>query len=692
MRVFALVLAGLFVTVAARADDPPAAPLPPEIVAQLAEMRRLSEAGVKAYAAGKFDDAREPLERALAVARRLHGTADHPNVAGGLANLGAVAQARGRPAEAEPLYREALAMRRRLSKGRDDPLVALTLSNLARALKGLGKFAEAEPLCREALGMRRRLLPDGDHLDVALALSDLADALRGRGKITEAEPLYRDALGMYRRLSKDRDHPNVASGLSSLADALYKLGRPAEAEPLFRDALGMYRRLHGGADHPSVALALANLADLLRSRGGYAEAEPLFREALGMYRRLHGGADHPNVAAALNNLAILLAARGKPAEAEPLCREVLAMRRRLHTGDHPEVATALNNLAFTLAGRGKPAEAEPLCRDALAAYRALARTSAAGGSEGDALTYAASFPLARDAFLSAARVNRSAPAATYPEVWADKAQVARAFERRALAARAAATDPEAAGVLAELTDARRRRAELILAPVSKDPATAKLRNEELTGFADTIQDKANALAKLFPPVVRADTLAAAGPTDIQKALPRDAVVIDTLRYTLFEYDPARPGKAGEKRTPSYTAFVITKEKVVWVELGPAGPIEQAVGRWRAAVTADPPAPVPADLPKRVRELVWEPVRKEFPAGVKTVYVAPDAELTKVPWAALPGDKPNTILLEDFAVAALPHAPYLLDKLWPQDPRPTRPDGLLAVGGVPFGDRPASAGL
>ncbi len=88
--------------------------------------------------------------------------------------------------------------------------------------------------------------------------------------------------------------------------------------------------------------------------------------------------------------------------------------------------------------------------------------------------------------------------------------------------------------------------------------------------------------------------------------------------------------------------------------------------------------------------MWEKVRKELPAGIKTVYVCPDAALCKVPFAALPGDKPGTILLEDFAVATIPHAPFLLDKLWTQDERMNPPAGALVVGGVKYDAPPAAA--
>ena len=39
---------------------------------------------------------------------------------------------------------------------------------------------------------------------------------------------------------------------------------------------------------------------------------------------------------------------------------------------------------------------------------------------------------------------------------------------------------------------------------------------------------------------------------------------------------------------------------------------------------------------------------------------------------MPGDKPGTVLIEDYAIAAIPHAPFLLDKLLLQDAIKTPP--------------------
>src|SRR6266542_3927253 len=132
-------------------------------------------------------------------------------------------------------------------------------------------------------------------------------------------------------------------------------------------------------------------------------------------------------------------------------------------------------------------------------------------------------------------------------------------------------------------------------------------------------------------------LAKTTPADLQKLLPADAVVVDFLRSILWEQD--------KKWTVRYAAFLTTKEKVSWIDLGLAPPIEDTVTAWRKAITGG--KVIPPDLPQKVRDLVWAKVRKEIPRGVRMVYIAPDSALCRVPWAALPGDKPKTILLEDF---------------------------------------------
>jgi CHAT domain-containing protein/tetratricopeptide (TPR) repeat protein len=635
-------------------------------------------------ARSKYADAEALFREALEMNKRLF-TGDHPHVATSLNNLASVLQDRGQYADAEPPYREALEMRKRLFKG-DHPEVALGLNNLADILRERGQYADAEALFREALEMNKRLYK-GDDPHVVSSLTHLATVLRERGKYADAEALFKEALEMCKRLFKG-DHLSVVASLNNLASVLHSRGKDADAEALLKDALEMRKRLFTG-DHPTVATSLNNLASVLHSRGKDADAEALLRDALAMRKRLFTG-DHPVVGASLDNLAVVLQSRGKYADAEPLFREALEMFKRLFTGDHPAVARSMSNLASVLSNRGRYTDAEAPFRDAVRMYDRLAAAHARDGAEGDALTLAASQPRVRDGFLSNARANRSEAETVYAAVWASKAVVSRVAEHRALAARAA-TDPRAAGLQAALRAARRQRAELLLAPAPSDPKTRAARDDELGALQRTIRDLDKDLRSLLPVLERFEALTGATPRELGKVLPPDAAFIDLLAYTHLEQDPKVPGRDGWKRIPSYAAFVVTRDGIHWIELGPADPITGAVRRWRAAITTVPYREPPTDLARDVRARVWAPLRKVLPAQVKVVYLSPDAALSGVPWSALPGDKPGTVVLEELAVAVVPHGPALLEALKPLDTSRRRTAGLLAVGGVSYGAEPEPSG-
>jgi CHAT domain-containing protein len=621
------------------ADDPPKELTPEQRKELEAKWKELTGAFGRSYQAGKLPEAAAAAQKALETARRLHPKQDHHRL-------------------------------------------AASFYNLALVLQEQRKYVDAETLYREAVAMDRCLYPKQDHLLFADSLTGLANVLVAQGKYADAETLYREALEMGRRLYPKQDHSELANSLNNLAAVLWEQGKYADAETFHREALAMRRRLYAKQDHPDLALSLNNLANVLQDQGKYADTETLYREALAMRRHLYPRQDHPDLAKSLNNLASVLWAQGKYADAETLHREVLAMRRRLYAKqDHPDLAASLNNLAFLLRDQRKYADAERLFREALTMYRALARDYAAARSEGEALTLASIHAPARDGFLSNAWASKAAAATLYPELWASKAALSRVYEQRALAARVAATDPRATALLARLTDVRRRRADLLLAAALSDPATARQRDTDLAQYARDIEPLDHELRLLLPALERADKLADALPADLQKVLPADAAVVDFLRWTLYQQHAKVSGREGEKQTVRYLAFVVTKEKVSWLDLEEAEPIERAVTAWRESITAG--QDIPPELPAKVRQLVWAKVRQELPGQVKQVYLCPDLALCRVPWAALPGDKPGTVLLEEYALATLPHAVFLLDKLWPPDASPKRPADVLAIGGVAY---------
>ena len=246
---------------------------------------------------------------------------------------------------------------------------------------------------------------------------------------------------------------------------------------------------------------------------------------------------------------------------------------------------------------------------------------------------------------------------------------------------AARSTPRVNALYSRLLALRREHARLLLAPLSRDP---RPRDARLEWLGKEIARGEEDLLPLLPALARSEQLARSTPEQLQKALPARSAFVDLLRYFHFEQNPRVKGKKGEQRTARYVAFVLTRDRLTRVDLGEARAVEDALALWRRSLIEGGDAVEKHG--EEVRRLVWDRLAKEL-KGVDTVYLAPDAHLTQLPWAALPGDRLGTVLLEQWAFAVVPHGAFLLDRLTASpDKREERPV-LLAVGGVRYNDLP-----
>jgi CHAT domain-containing protein/Tfp pilus assembly protein PilF len=183
---------------------------------------------------GNLDEARDHLERALAIYRKALG-ADHPELARALGDLGALLQGQGKLNEARPLFEQALAIRRKaLPPGHPD--LAESLSYLGGLLHRLGKLDEARALFEQALAIGKQALPP-DHPDLARAHENLGLLLAAQGKTDEAWPLLAGAAEAQARYltrvaagSATRDHAALLMQARRPLDVL--LGLAARAPQL----------------------------------------------------------------------------------------------------------------------------------------------------------------------------------------------------------------------------------------------------------------------------------------------------------------------------------------------------------------------------------------------------------------------------------------------------------------------------
>jgi CHAT domain-containing protein/Tfp pilus assembly protein PilF len=667
----------------------------------------LDNLGFMLQVRGDFARAEAFCQEALTLRRRLFPKERFPDghldVAMSLNNVATVLQALGEPARAEPLLREALAMRRRLAgKGgrpEDDPNLAGTLSNLGYVLEARGDLAGAEGFVREALAMRQRLYPRErfplGHPDLATNLNNLGTLLQARGDLARAEAILRETLAMRRRLFPPKrfpaGHADLAQSLGNLGVLLRVRDKQEEAEAVAREVLAMNRALYPKARYPDghayLANSLHNLGILLQDRGKLDDAEALLRECLQMRRALFPpkrfARGHPDLAATLDNLGVLRAEQGDRAGAEALYREALAMRRRLYPPEHfpaghPLLAITLGNLGSLRHQQGDRAGAAAFLDKALRMQRAVTEGLLAGAAEAEMLNHLAHVPLTRDHYLSVTHSLADQDAASYLAVWQTRSLLARWLAQRRLSLLASA-DPDIRALDRRLTETRRELAQLLLAGGAGAGRVREL--------ADRKEQLEKELARRLPAVAAFQESAGRTPADLQRALPAGMAFIDLLRYVRFEY-PTGKGRGAGRRTHYYVAFVLGRDQPLRrVELGPAAAIEEAASAVGEAIRKPKSEDRQAAALGR---LLWAPLAAQLPPGTETIYLVPDAALTGVPWAALPGKKAGMVLLEDYALAVVPHGHFLLETL--AGARQHRgQDMLLAVGDVAY-DRPPAAAL
>jgi CHAT domain-containing protein len=170
------------------------------------------------------------------------------------------------------------------------------------------------------------------------------------------------------------------------------------------------------------------------------------------------------------------------------------------------------------------------------------------------------------------------------------------------------------------------------------------------------------------------------PAQLQGALPKDTALLDFLEYRHVTPAADKKGKLqGENRL---MAFVVRRAVLVYVDLGPIEPIAEALQNWRLALQRRFRTEDDHNLGAAVRQLIWQPLETHL-GGAKVVLISPDGDLARVPFAALPGSKKGSYLLEETALAVVP-VPQLLPQLLALRPDKDKTEpSLLLVGDVSY---------
>jgi CHAT domain-containing protein/Tfp pilus assembly protein PilF len=662
--------------------------------------------GVLLAAMGSYAEARSCYDQCLAIRQQVLGK-KHPDTATVLYNLGALFQRMGKPAAARTYYEQALAIRREVL-GEKHLDTATALEQLGVVLKWMGDYSAARPCLEQAVAIRREVLGE-KNLDTAAALVNLGVLLHWMGDYAAARPYLESGLAIRQQLLGQK-HRDTATALDSLGMLLLSIGDSADARRDIEQALAIRKEVLGD-NHCDTASSFNNLGSVLQAARDYTGAMNYYRQALAI--RSHAlGETHPDTALSLTSLGDLMVIQGDYVAAYRYRAEALAIDKATLGEMHPTYSYSLFRLGVLLSAMGDYPAARSYYRQALAIQErvlgeqnpataasllSLGEVSAAQASWDEALKFmdqsrhatrqhvARSLPgmSAEEQFqflhvrdegslhsaLTLGMLRRAAPRAC--ELSAGWLANSKAVAQEALAAQARllteAATPELAITASQLLAVRRHLAGLSMAIA--EPGREDQRQRQLAALGAQEQELSHQLGQATGRSYQTNPWVE--PKSLRQAIPAGSILVDIARFRLRNFQAK--GHQSLWQPPHYAAWLVPATghgDVRIVDLGPAEPIETAIGDLRRAIAESLELSGPIaqegepqaerelqELLRKLTRLILQPLAEGL-EGVDELILSPDGALWLVPWHALVLDD-GRYALEKYRVRFLNSARDLL---------------------------------
>jgi CHAT domain-containing protein len=547
-----------------------------------------------------------------------------------------------------------------------------TLNNLALLYQDLGDYRQALPLILKARDLCKEQKGSPNY---ATSLNSLASLYGAMGDYHQALPLMKQVC-ILRKENLGESHPGYATALSNLAMLYRDMGDYQNALPLMKQARDLDKE-HRDESDPRYTTSLMQLANLYADMGDYPHALPLMKQARDLDKE-HRGQSDPQFAISVNNLGILYREMGQYHQALRLMKEACDLLKQQLGESHPDYARSLESLAAVVYCLKKPKEAAPLMQQALAIQKAYLDNTFTAQSYRQRLNFLHQMRASLHKFLSISIQANVSSARIYDQVLAWKGTLALRQAEEHLAH----DHPELQTVLANLRQVRAG-----LAHLARKPATTSAQQADwLKRFAGLERAKEKLetrLAQKSADFRRSLKLRRASTEEVQKALPAGTALIDFVHYT--HGTPPPKGKGRWVVEDRLLAFVITPDRQpVLIKLGPAKPIDKAGQAWRKAMIQYQALDKTG---KELAGLLWQQLQPHL-GKAHTVLISPDGPVCSLPFAALPGKRAGSYLVEELAIGYVTSGRQLLELAGPKGQQPGQ--GLLTVGGLPYG-KPSASG-
>ncbi|MDA1054598.1 MAG: CHAT domain-containing protein [Planctomycetota bacterium] len=588
---------------------------------------------------------------------------------------------------------------REKSFGKEHWRVAEVLGSLADVHAARGEIDAAIQARQRQLSILTHLYDGDDHrvVDARQALDQLVSQPRPtesqRVALREVQANIRralqlDAIGQHQAALKQfnevivaqqellgEDHVEVAETLQMMAQRLDGLGLDETAMKFFARASDIRKRQQGEA-HPDYVRLMVQMGGLFYGNGDYRHAEAYYIRAMALQKQTNRQWES-EYADIMNNLGTLYGRVGHHFAAEGYLLQALKYRRA--RGNKEDIRVAIRNLGGFYHQRGLLQRAEPLMAESLAM------------STGEDFRHTVSAVLNHnrvvrdselDPLLSVHVELGIAPERMYREIILLKGKML-SLQPGTWNSRQGAEDAD--DVRRSIRTERVELARLVMTVAESGDSGPWF--EKLQEIRLELGELERSFVFPRPGDNEAQLRTAPTVKAIQDALPDSVALVDFIRYTHCRPLLETPGEfLYELR---FLAYIVRRgHPVDVVQLGSASLIEEAVNRWRKAMTSGRGADV-VSAGQEVRKLVWLPLQAEL-SGIKTVLVSPDGVLNYLSFGALPGSRPDSWLLEEFGIARVNSAGDVV-RIGRHD-HPGTESGLLVIGEPRFPTSSKDRGL
>ncbi|WP_414569508.1 CHAT domain-containing protein [Nostoc sp. CCY 9925] len=377
------------------------------------------------------------------------------------------------------------------------------------------------------------------------------------------------------------------------------------------------------------------------------------------------------------------------AKAESLYHQALDLKRKILGEEHPDVASCLNNLAILYGAINREVEAMILMKQVALINNQIIGQIFSSVSESTRMAYLKTLQGNIHSFLSLI-VQSSCGSSTEVQAGLDLVLQRKAIGAEALAAQRDAVlggqYPHLASQLRKLTNLRMQIGQKTLA--GSGSGSFQAHQQRLAELNHQKEEQEAELARQIPEMNLTQKLRSVDRYAVANALPKDSVLVEFVHLDIFDFK-AVPAQGGLRwQPPHYIAFVLPAQEpdnVFLIDLGQAAPINLMIATFRASITGEneldnyhrevlPDNSSPSEdildvigdnrhgRPYTVgyktdvsngtalRELLFDPLKVAI-GDRKRLFLAPDGDLTRLPFEVLPTDD-GRYLIDEYYISYL----------------------------------------